>query len=140
MFWYLRESAYYHKELNAQQLTSLYSESIENYIKICRDKKLYTESEIQSLENNLYSIIIIRHALAHNGFPNLLPVQLENTKRHKKPVTKTNNKSKKCFSTQEIEDAVKFYSNPSDFENINKKIIETIGLILKQLPQFSVGL
>lgn len=117
IFWLMRSFCFKKTELEHNNLTLLYNETITKFCDTCRNLELFSVHELKTLYETAVKVLEIRHAIIHKGFPNLLPAIFEEKHVRKKPAfTEKDRREKFCeLTTREV---IAWYSNPSHFDDI----------------------
>ena len=132
-FWLIRNFCFRQTQLEESNLTLLYNEIVTKFCDVTKEIGSFSEEELTRLYNILVKALQIRHALIHNGFPNLLPVSLQKVVQRNKPAA-TAGGSREKFSELTTKEIVSWYSDPRNFELIKAEfsfISEAISIIPK---------
>lgn len=102
VFWDIRGFCYRHGKLVDTDLDMEYAKLVRTFGTLCRTLKLCSNEGQQSEVLRIVSkTLLLRHAFVHRGFPNLLPAT-----------------SKDKRETKKSREAISWYSNPRNFEEI----------------------
>jgi hypothetical protein len=130
VFWIIRGFCFKQAEVNSENLMLSYNDLVIRFFEVCDDNKLISESERENLYISIVSILDIRHAIVHKGFPNLL--KTANIDKFKKLKPKSKKSSPKMYFTEpETKAILRKYTLPRNFSEI-KNEIDTIKNIVNK--------
>ena len=139
IFWEIKVFCFHHNYLNnSSDLTRDYNSLMKVFYHKCKDMECYTEEETKEIYTKLVSILIMRHAHTHGGFPNPFPATLENLKKLNKPKLRKTDEQE-FYTSDEIIERIEFLSNPSNFNVIKNEFLSIENFMNKAKP-YSIGL
>ena len=137
IFWIMRSFCFKQSELDQENLNLLYNNSITKFISIIRELRVFSNPALENLYELSVKVLTIRHAIVHKGFPNLLPVTIEERHLRNKPSFDQDTEKEKLNKT-DIKEIIKWYSHPRNFHRIK----EEFNLIMQAMskgPGVSIG-
>lgn len=140
IFGLMRHFCFLHDDLKSNNLNFKYSEITTAFYDKCTKLNLYTKIELVELHNLIVKTLYLRHALIHNGFPNLLPAAHEifQKKRNKRSPLNTQ-KLFINFEENKAREIISWYSNPMNFKPAKEEFMKIIVASCK-VQGISVGL
>lgn len=140
IFGLMRHFCFLHDDLKSNNLNFKYSEISTAFYDKCAKLNLYAEIELEELHTLIIKILYLRHALIHNGFPNLLPAAHESfqKKRNKRSPSKKQ-KHFTNFEENKAREIISWYSNPGNFKLAKEEFMKIIVASCK-VQEVSVGL
>lgn len=101
IFWTMREFCFRQGELAERDLDQEYKKLVDKFCGLCRGLGEWSDEDLNVLFGIVNKVLRLRHAFVHNGFPNLLPATLKETRR-----------------TNQAQEAIAWYSDPTNFAEI----------------------
>lgn len=138
VFWLMRNFCFTHDDLKGEDLTLQYNEVVTAFCEKCRALGLLSRPDLEELYGIIVRILYLRHALIHNGFPNLLPAGCENLEKRNVPCFLKTQQSRLKFNENEARELVSWYSKPRNFRKAQEEFRLVINAACK-VPSLSVG-
>ena len=124
----MRSACFKQKGLQSENLMLNYKELVTRFVELCNCTDQIPDDECERLDNIVSKILLLRHAIIHKGFPNILPVAFENKYRRYWPKQVKEAQVKKLFD---------WYSNPSNFNEI-KEDFSFLVRVIRKLPRVTI--
>lgn len=138
VFSLLRHFCFRQDDLKGDDLSLEYNEIVTGFCDKCLELRIFDETDLEELYGVVVKILYIRHALIHNGFPNLLPTGRESLKKRNMPCFSKTRNSRLKFNEIEAREIVLWYANPHNFRRAKEDFTRIIKAACKG-PGLCVG-
>jgi len=138
VFWLMRHFCFRQDDLSGDDLSLQYNDIVTAFCDKCRELNLFLENDLKELYGLMVKVLYLRHALVHNGFPNLLPAGCETLQVRNMPFFSKTQNSPLKFTEDEAREIVSWYSKPGNFRRAKEDFRRITNATCKG-PGLSVG-